>query len=166
MNAPLEITPYDLGNLWLPVGISSEAEETTRQRAKEYGPDRQTPASFAWRDLLIEEIAEILQTCSVRDWDGYGGEPVSHVSGHRAVEVVRSLPEGIQCPTVVPEPDGDIALEWQTEDNRLFSMSVTTATLVYAGRFGGSSRQYGEEPFFGAIPRTILDILARHFPSD
>lgn len=166
MSTPLETTWFDIGSLSWPVGVSSESAETTRQRAKEFSPDRQIPASFAWRDLLIEAIAEILQSCSVRNWDGYDAEPISHSLGQRAAELVRTLPEGIQRPTIVPEPDGDIAFEWHTKDNRLFSLSVTGTTLVYAGRFGGSFRQYGEEPFFGAIPRTILDIFARHFPAD
>ena len=165
MSTPLEVTAYDLTDFWFPVGVSRESEEIRLERTKEYRPDRQAPASFAWRDLLIEEIADILQSCSVRAWDGYDAEPVSDSSVHSAVELIRNLPEGMQKPTVVPEPDGDIAFEWRTNDNRLFSLSVTGPTLVYAGRFGSSSRQNGEEPFFGIIPRTILEILARHFPA-
>jgi len=164
MSTSVEAAPYDLTSLWFPAGISSESKKIDRERAKEYKPDRQTPASFAWRDLLVEEIADILQSCSTRAWDGDDAEPVSPFSAHSAVELVRNVPEGIQTPTVVPEPDGDIALEWRTEGNRLFSLSVTGPTLVYAGRFGGS-RQYGEESFFGVIPRTIMEILTRYFPA-
>lgn len=162
MSTALEVTTYDPTNFCFPMGVSRESEEI-RLREEEYRPERQTPASFAWKDLLIEEIADILQDCSVSAWDGYDAEPISDSSVQSAVELVRRLPEGIQIPTVVPEPDGDIALEWRTRDNTLFSLSVTGPTLVYAGRFGGSSRQYGEEPFFGAIPQTILGILARYF---
>jgi len=165
MSTPVEASTIDPSMFWLPVGFSDESEETARERAKEYRADRQTPASFAWRDLIIEEVADILETCSDQGWDGYDGEPVSPLSAHSAAELVRNLPEGIQTPTVVPEPDGDIALEWRTEDNRLFSLSVTGPTLIYAGRFGGASRQHGEEPFFGTIPRTILQILTQHFPA-
>jgi hypothetical protein len=166
MSTSVEIAPFDPTTLWLPVGVSNESVEIVRERAKEYQSDRQTPASFAWRDSLLEQVGEILQGCSDQAWDGYNAEPVSPLSAESALELARNLPAGIQKPTVVPEPDGDISFEWRTDDNRLFSLSVTGPTLVYAGRFGGSLRQYGEERFFGVIPRTIMEILTRYFPVD
>ncbi len=149
----------------LSAGVSREAEVPTRECAEEYKTIRQAPASFAWRDLLVEQVADILNTCSEKGWDGYDAAPVKLESAEGAVAVIRGLPEGLRPPSVVPEPDGDIAFEWRTEDNRLFSLSVTGPTLAYAGRFGGTSKQYGEEPFFDAIPGKILEILAQHFPA-
>jgi hypothetical protein len=113
---------------------------------------------------LVDQIAEILQTCSDQGWDGYNAQPVLRESAGSVADFVRNLPEGIQMPTVVPEPDGDLALEWQAGEH-LFSVSFSGQSLVYAGRFGGATKQYGQEPFFGAIPRKILAILAGYFPS-
>jgi hypothetical protein len=166
MSTSVEIAPFDPTKLWFPVGVSDESVEVVRESAKEDQPDRQAPASFAWRDSLLEQIGEVLHSCTDQAWDGYNAGPISLVSGESAFEVARNLPTGIQAPTIVPEPDGDIAFEWRTDDNKLFSLSVTGPTLVYAGRFGGSSKQYGEERFFGVIPRAILEILTRYFPMD
>jgi len=166
MSTSVEIALFDPTRLWFPVGVSDESVEVVRERAKEDQPDRQAPASFAWRDSLLEQISEVLDCCKDQAWDGYDAEPIALVSAESAFEVARSLPAGIQAPTVVPEPDGDIAFEWRTDDSKLFSLSVTGPTLVYAGRFGGSSKLYGEERFFGVIPRAILEILTRYFPMD
>jgi hypothetical protein len=165
MSTAAATSPYGSACAWFPAGASAESQEIAREEAKEYGRDRRTPASFAWRDSLVEQVGDLLEACSAQGWDGYDAEPISLDSAHSAVELVKSFPEGLQTPAVVPEPDGDIAFEWRTNDNRIFSVSVTGPTLAYAGRFGGPSKQSGEEPFHGAIPRTILDILARHFPA-
>jgi hypothetical protein len=154
---------HDAGMFWVPSGISLESAEV-RQLETKYLVDRRVPTSFAWRGILVEQIAEILQTCSDLGWDGYDAKPVSLDSAGRVAEFVWNLPEGIRMPTVVPEPDGDIALEWRIGES-LFSLSFTGRSLVYAGRFGGES-QYGQEPFFAAIPRKILEILAGYFPAD
>jgi hypothetical protein len=164
MSNAAAVSAFDPNTFSVSWGVSPEADKI-RDLEAEYRSDLRGPVSFAWRDSLVEQIADIVQTCSDPSWDGYDAEPASRDSARCATELARNLPEGIQAPAVVPDPDGDIAFEWRTDDNRLFSLSVTGPTLVYAGRFGGSSRQYGEEPFFGAIPRTILGILAKHFPA-
>lgn len=163
MSTAVEVSTIDPTTLWFPVGVSEESKEI-KESVRKYWANRRTPVSFAWRDSLFEEVSEILQACSVQGWDGYDAEPVSPDSANSALELLKNLPDGIRTPTVVPEPNGDIALEWRTDEQRHFSLSVTGPTLVYAGIFGGSSRQYGEERFFGAIPRTILEILVRYFP--
>lgn len=164
MSTRVEVAPHDPSMFWVPSGVSSESDRV-RKLETEYRVDRRRPASFAWREILVDQIAEILQTCSGQGWDGYDAQPVSRDSAGSVADFVRNLPEGIQIPAVVPEPDGDIALEWRTGDNRLFSLSFSGQFLVYAGRFGGASSQYGQESFFGAIPRTILAILAGYFPA-
>jgi hypothetical protein len=162
MSTAVEAATIDPGMFWLPVGVSDESKKI-KELVREYKADRRKPASFAWRDSLVEDVSEIRQTCSVQGWDGYDARPVTQDSADSVFVLIRNLPEGIQPPTVVPEPDGDISLEWHTDDNRIFSLSVAGPALVYAGRFGGSSKQYGEERFFGVIPPTILEILVRHF---
>jgi hypothetical protein len=162
MSTPLQAATIDPSMFWLSVGVSAESK-TIRKLVRDYRADRRRQASFAWKDILAGEVSEILQNCSVQGWDGNDAEPVSPDSAESALELIKNLPEGMNLPAVVPEPNGDIAFEWCTDDRRHFSLSVTGPTLVYARIFGGSSRQYGEERFFGAIPRTILEILARYF---
>lgn len=162
MSTPIQATTFDASSLWPSVGVSDESR-TIRKLQDEYSRERQSQASLIWKGILAGEISEIVQNCSVHGWDGNDAEPVSLDAAQSAIEIVKYLPEGMRLPAVVPEPDGDIAFEWCTDDQRRFSLSTSGATLVYAGIFGGLSRQYGEERFFGKIPRTILEILARHF---
>ena len=125
--------------------------------------ERRIPASFAWRDLLLGDVSEIIQSCSNEGWDGYDAEPISRESGLRAEQLIRLLPDGIQAPNVIPEPTGDIGLEWFRGNEKHFTLSIAGPALVYAGIFGGSRKKYGEEQFFGDLPDEIMDILTSYF---
>lgn len=150
--------------LWRSEGVSAESEEI-KSLIKTYTEHlrKSTPLALR-RASLLDEVSQISQTCTDRGWDGYDAEPISVESANGAVNLLEILPEGIQTPNVVPEPTGDISFEWRTEGQKHFSVSVTGQTLVYAGIFGGLPKHYGEERFFGVIPRTILEILVRYFP--
>ena len=125
--------------------------------------ERRMPVSFAWRDLLLGEIVEIVQSCSTEGWDGYDAAPVSPESGGRAEQLIGLLPEGIQAPNVVPEPTGDIGFEWFRGNGKHFTLGITGPAIVYAGIFGGSCKKYGEEHFIGELPEEVLAILTSYF---
>lgn len=162
MSTLLQRTPSDPSPLWYSEGVSEESR-AIRKLICDYREERRRQASLAWKDILDGEVFEIFGSCSDQGWDGNGAEPISPQSAAGALMVIEGLPEGMRLPAVVPEPDGDISFEWRAEDGRQLSLSVTGQALVYAGIFGGSSRQYGEEQFFGVIPQAILEILARYF---
>lgn len=143
-------------------GVSEEAR-IIQSILESMAHERRIPASFAWRDLLLGEVREIIQTCSNEGWDGYGAEPISREAGLRAAQLITLLPEGIQPPNVVPEPTGDIALEWLTGAEKHFTLSITGPTLVYAGIFGGSDKRYGEKRFLRDLPPATLEILTSYF---
>ncbi len=124
------------------------------------------PISFSWRESLREEIERSWRTHSKTGWDGYDAEPVSVDSANGALRIINALPDHITSPNVVPEPDGIIALEWSDSDRKTFALSLIDNTLTYAGVFAGTSKKYGEEPFFGALPSTLIGILAGYFPKD
>ena len=150
--------------LWSFPGVSDESGQI-KSFAQTYAEELWKPAShFVWRDRLIDAVRDISQQCAVQGWDGYDAEPITVETATGALTLLKSLPEGIQVPRVVPGPSGDISFEWRTRDQKHFSLSVTGPTIVYAGIFGGLFKHYGEERFFGVIPRTILDILVRYFP--
>jgi len=143
-------------------GLSEESKdisaliEDIRRKSRE-------PISFSWRESLRGEIEDVLQTRSRPGWDGYDAEPISLESANGALRIINALPDHITPPSVVPEPDGEVALEWSGDNRRDFSVSLSGTTLTYAGVFGGSCKKYGEEPFFGALSSTILGILTEYF---
>ena len=120
-------------------------------------------ASSLWRESLKGKVLDVYEECSVIGWDGYDAIPISVESFLGTLEILEQLPNNILPPDVVPEPTGEIALEWRVRNELLFSLTVSGRTLVYAGIFGGSSRQHGEEQFFDLVPKTISDLLARYF---
>jgi hypothetical protein len=143
-------------------GLSEESKEI-RALMDRMRFESRWPISFSWREFLQEEIKSILAMYSKAHWDGYDAGPVSTTSAIGAAMVLNALPDHILRPSMVPEPDGEIALEWRTDRGTDFSLSVSGTTLSYAGVFGGSSRKYGVEQFFGVLPPAILRILADYF---
>lgn len=147
---------------WPEIGFSDESKHICSRLLKILAEVRQ-PISFSWREELQDELDEIVQDCSKAGWDGYDAEPVSAESIVAAQQLIEALPEHIQVPDVVPEPSGEIALEWRSGNQKYFSVTVSGTELVYAGIFGGFWKKYGEERFFGRLPTTVLQILSQYF---
>jgi len=51
------------------------------------------------------------------DWDGHGANPINAESLMRVRQFVMEMPDDVEKPELVPEPDGDVALVW-TKDGR------------------------------------------------
>jgi hypothetical protein len=147
---------------WEEIGFSEESRDIY-SRIVRILEERRRPISYSWRDTLRDELDEILQECSKPAWDGYDAEPISLESAVVAQEFINVLPENVQTPSLVPEPSGEIALEWRAGDQKYFSVSMSGDGLTYAGIFGGYCKKYGEERFFGKIPATISHILTHYF---
>ncbi|MGH2637687.1 MAG: hypothetical protein ACRDF4_00100 [Rhabdochlamydiaceae bacterium] len=144
------------------MGLSQESRNIETVLAK-FRRESRAPISFSWRESLRNDLASTAQSCASSDWDGYGAEPVSTESASATLQLIDALPEYILPPDVVPEPSGEIALEWRTGDQRHFTVAVSGPIVVYAGIFGGSSKKYGEERFFDGLPSAVLEILANYF---
>lgn len=162
MSIRLAIAGYGQTFLWPEIGLSDESKHIRARLLKILAEVRQ-PISFSWRETLKDELDEIVQECSKAGWDGYDAEPVSVESAAIAQEFLDLLPDNIQVPDLVPEPSGEIALEWRAGDQKYFSVSMSGNGLVYAGIFGGFCKKYGEERFFGTVPATIIYILSHYF---
>ncbi len=162
MSIRLTTATVDQTVRWPEAGLSEESKDI-KSRLEEIQRDQRKPISFSWRDSLQDELEDIVESCKNTGWDGYDAEPISTESASGALQLIEALPEHIRPPNVIPEPGGEIALEWRTDDQRHFSVSVSGATLVYAGVFGGSCKKYGEERFFDVLPPAILGILTRYF---
>ncbi|MFH0937823.1 MAG: hypothetical protein V1899_00835 [Planctomycetota bacterium] len=67
----------------------------------------------------------------------------------------------VPMPSVGAEPDGHVTLEWHHSSRRTLSVSVSPdGELHYAALFG-ASKVYGTEPFFGNVPKSILDLISQ-----
>ena len=68
---------------------------------------------MTYKDLLEKEIPEMLKECSVKDWDGYGSDPVSPIALQRSIEIIKKLESiGVSAPHISADNDGCVELEW------------------------------------------------------
>ena len=108
---------------------------------------------------VLEELEAVTAGCREANWDGYGAAPVRSESVRSAREFLLALPLGTEAPTIGAEPDGEVTLEWYRSPRYVLSVSCgATGDLHYAATLG-MRKAYGTEPFFGAAPRIILEIV-------
>jgi len=113
----------------------------------------------------LQSLSEVYEECSEENWDGYGAQPISHVSYLEAVKLLTWIPPSIPMPEVTPEPGGEIAFEWYQSKDSVFVASVGGHNIItYAGLFGEDSKAHGTESFREKLPQTILDKIRRILP--
>src|SRR5688572_5568855 len=113
-----------------------------------------------WRSLTRAMIDQIAVECSMPNWDGYSGAPISQGAKIHAQRLVEVLPIDLPEPLVVPDPDGDISLSWDFGRDRIFTISVgETGTLSYAGILGKGVQRHGQEIFRGDVAKILVESI-------
>ena len=97
---------------------------------------RQTLCSrslFWGREGLCAELDALAADCSEPNWDGYEALPISPVALERAKCLVRAIPQDLPAPSISPEPDGAIGLDWYATPSRVCSVGCCPdGTFNYA----------------------------------
>ena len=140
----------------------SEDSEFLRERFAEALDAREISRYWsATLDEALENLAELKQECAKPAWDGYDAQPVNEKTLEQLVTFLQALPENVPVPDLVPEPDGEVAVEWQNGARRVFSVSIgPRERLSYAGLLG-ANRWHGVDQFFGNVPSEIIRGIAR-----
>jgi hypothetical protein len=88
--------------------------------------------------------------------------PITKYAYIEAKRLIESLPlTSFPIPEVVPEPSGEIGLEWYREERQVFVASVSGRNeIVYAGLLG-VNKSHGTEYFGDSLPSIILGNLKR-----
>lgn len=150
-------------------GFAEEAEylENRYKEILEEFKSSESTGRYSEVQTLINEVEEVFKSCSKDDWDGYGANAVSGNTYWGAIRVIEMLSAAFlkfPMPEITPEPEGDIAFEWNDEYGRTFVFSIDDdQVLTYAGIFG-SSRVHGDEILGDFLPGTIIYHLKRLFP--
>lgn len=134
----------------------SEEAQTLRERL--------APRVFAGSSILLsrrlETLAELRRAADAGELDPTVTRP-SPETFDVTEAFIAALPANIPDPDLVPEPDGELAVEWQFGRRWVFSVSIGPRhRLSYAGLFGGN-RSHGAEQFTGEIPEAIKSGLSR-----
>lgn len=134
---------------------SSSESDTVRQEIKDAKRHYRAAAIS-----LQSTLEEVVITCSRPDWDGYGARPISQAVHVQARAFLDALPMWLPAPDIVPESDGEIAIEWDVESNRIFSVSIgADGTLNYAGLLGDGVERHGVENFDEVVPTVIIQAI-------
>jgi len=109
----------------------------------------------------INDLFEVAEECKSPNWDGQEALPVSDESYRAAFRFLEALPLGTVAPSVGVEPDGELTLEWYHSVRRTLSISFSKDGQLHYAALLGASKTYGTEPFFGDVPKIIMDIVSR-----
>lgn len=139
--------------------------DTTEDLERIFAPIVSKITSWFKSDLALERLEEVYKECSMEDWDSYDAAAISQEAYLEARRLLRLIPSSFPMPDILPEPEGEIGLEWYKESGFSFVISVGGNNIItYAGRFGKNNETYGTEYFTDSMPKIILDSLRRLFP--
>ncbi len=113
-------------------------------------------------DEVLQSLDNVFDECSEEGWDGYDALPITKYAYIEAKRLIESLPlTSFPIPEVVPEPSGEVGLEWYREERQVFVASVSGRNaIVYAGLLG-VNKLHGTEYFGDSLPSIILENLKR-----
>ena len=113
------------------------------------------------RKGLFEELLETFEECRQPNWDGYGAQPVHEKTYHLAHQFLAALPLSTPLPSIGAEPDGHITVEWYRSPERTLSVSISPDANWHYAALLGSTKTCGTEPFTGAVPKVVADLIHR-----
>jgi hypothetical protein len=141
---------------------NSEAAQYIAQRQSEGRQHLQRSNAFgAIPRAAQENLLQVFEECRQPGWDGYGARAVDVQTYRLAYRLLEAFPIGLPAPCFGAEPDGHLTLEWHRSPRWTLSVSVSPEGDLHFAALFATSKIFGTEPFFGEIPRTILDLIGR-----
>jgi hypothetical protein len=121
-------------------------------------------SAIYWLPLVAAALEQIRSDCQRENWDGPDSTPVSDATIASALNFARAmyqlLPISIPPPDIVPDPDGDISVDWIINQRQLFSVSVSTrGTISFAGQFGREGGDHGWRRLDPSSPAALEESL-------
>ena len=141
------------GNIWY--GDHEASADSFELRVTSRGPND-------GRAQVLDELLEMYKEYSVENWDGCNAEPVSQKAYLEAEKFISLLPPSLDAPEIIPEPNGEIALEWYRGTRFIFVAGLGgDSTISFAGLFGRTSKIHGCEYFGDRIPESVIGYIHR-----
>jgi hypothetical protein len=124
----------------------------------------ESPNSGPELEEALESLKEVFEECSEANWDGYNARPIPFATYLQAKKVIQSLPLSLPLPEIVPEPTGDIGLEWYAKEQFIFVISVGKNNIMtYGGIFGEWEEAHGTEYFSDSLSLAIIEHIQKLF---
>ncbi len=124
-------------------------------------------SSFFWSKGTVQyEIEEIARECNREGWGGNGTLPVSALAVKVARDLISNISVGFDNPSVSPEVDGGISLEWYKSSNNLFSISCNVdGSFSYLAVINGT-QTYGVCTDLSMSGYQIISDFIKKLPTD
>lgn len=144
------------------IGFGPEVKALKRYYEEDIVSELKKTETLGHMDEALLSLNEVFEECSEEGWDGYEAPPITEEAYFEAKRLIESLPvTSFPMPEVIPEPSGEIGLEWYRGKRLVFTASVSGRNeIVYAGLFG-ANRAHGTEYFGYSLPSVILENLKR-----
>jgi hypothetical protein len=141
--------------------VSREAQVVQQRASDAISSVERSRALFGGKANAISELWALANECSQQGWDGEDGRPIDPEAIHRAIELIRSLPDYIPLPEFAPEPDGAVSLDWIRTRNRVLSVSVGASDRLAFAWLDGTDCGHGVVRFVeGLVPTRLVDAIA------
>jgi hypothetical protein len=152
---------YDASSI---AGFSDDSKNLAKYLKKQIGEICEPLTIGRSLEEAVEALVEVYKECSEANWDGYGASPASKDSIFESLKFMNLMPSFFPMPQIVPEPSGEIGLEWYKGKRLIFVISFSGKGMItYAGIFG-SNKIHGTEYFGYVIPKIIIENLRRLYP--
>ena len=83
-------------------------------------------------DEIIYETYKLTSEASEKNWDGYGAEPVKASYLAHVFSMLGRLPLKYEIPKLIPEPGGEIGMEWRSENASIVMSYVGNDEVTYS----------------------------------
>lgn len=148
-----------------PASFSFARENRATSAINEALANIATRTASTLQSRTISVLGRMAQQYTQPGWDGYDAAPIDRAVYERASAFLQALPLTLEAPDLVPEADGQIAIEWFIGPKWTFSVSLSArGPLHYAGLFGPDDEVHGVKTFDGrTIPEELLGYIKKLF---
>lgn len=147
----------------MPIAVQRGVSDSARyidQTARDVIKWQQEAVTFS-RQPAFDALWEAWQPCKDANWDGEDADAIELETYQIAYRLIEAMPNGFPRPTITPEPDGSLHLEWYRHQRRLLSVSISPDGTLYWAALVGTEDPRGSCQFFGEFPKTLLYWIGR-----
>jgi hypothetical protein len=141
-------------------GATGETARFVYEESEKASAALRNSLAFGLDSKVVTELYTVAEECSQLNWDGYSAAPIANDTYRFALSFLQELPLGTPAPSIAPEPDGHICLEWYTSPRQVFSISVSADGDLHYAALLGARRINGTEPFLGIVSNQIQSLIA------
>ena len=109
----------------------------------------------------FEELLKTFEECREPYWDGYSAQSVREETYDLAHQFLGALPLSTPLPSMALNLTGRSLWNGIASPQRTLSVSISPEGELHFAALLDSAKTYGTEPFIGAVPKVVADLIHR-----